>query len=155
MTSLQPDAQDFRPPETALPARRRSEALAAFLIGATVLALSVLLQPDPRGFGTHEQLLMPPCLFRLITHVPCPFCGMTTGFALMARGKVWQAAADNLMAPPAFFLTALITLAGLWGLLTGREWIPASTRGGRYLRPLLAIIGLFWIANLINQMVLK
>jgi len=134
---------------------RHNESLQAFVIGTVLIGLSFVLHPDPRGFGTHRQLLMPPCFFRLLTHVPCPFCGMTTGYAQMARGHVRQAVQANLMAPGAFVLTAVIALLGLWGLLTGRDWIPRFARSKYFFNVLLAIILGFWVANIVNQLVLK
>jgi hypothetical protein len=53
--------------------------------------LGWLLDPDPRGFGTHEQLGLRPCLTAWLVHVPCPFCGMTTAFSQMAHGHVVEA----------------------------------------------------------------
>ena len=52
-----------------------------------VLAVSRFLTPDPRGFGTHEQLGLLPCSTMQFFGIPCPFCGMTTTFVLMARGN--------------------------------------------------------------------
>lgn len=134
---------------------RRLCALQAFIVAAGILALAFALQPDPRGFGTHEHLLLPPCLFRTLTHVPCPFCGMTTGFALMARGHLQAAAASNLMAPPAFAATLLVALLALWGLLSGREWAPPTVRRRSFPRVLLVVIVVFWIANILNHLVVQ
>ena len=52
------------------------------------------LEPDPRGFGTHEQLGLRPCAFATLTGRPCPTCGMTTAFAWFMRGRLdrsWRA----------------------------------------------------------------
>jgi hypothetical protein len=57
-----------------------------------LLALSASLTPSPEGLGTHEQLGMAPCTFHQLTGQPCPSCGMTTAFALMAHGRVFEAA---------------------------------------------------------------
>jgi hypothetical protein len=65
---------------------------AAGLVG--LLGLARALKPDPRGFGTHTQLGLPPCLFATVTGRLCPTCGMTTAFAWFARGRIdrsWQA----------------------------------------------------------------
>src|ERR1700742_4113164 len=51
------------------------------------------LEPDPRGFGTHQRMGFPPCTFRVMTGFPCPSCGMTTCFAHYTRGQ-WQQALD-------------------------------------------------------------
>jgi len=67
-------------------------AAAAGLSG--VLGLARTLVPDPRGYGTHEQLGLRPCSFLTITGHLCPTCGMTTAYAWMMRGKLvrsWEA----------------------------------------------------------------
>ncbi|MFN0011658.1 MAG: DUF2752 domain-containing protein [Phycisphaerales bacterium] len=59
-----------------------------------VLLTAAWLQPDPRGFGTHTQLPMPPCQFLAATGKPCMTCGMTTAFANAAHGnyvRAWRA----------------------------------------------------------------
>ena len=63
------------------------------LIGGFILALS--LTPDPRGFGTHQSLGLPPCTFRALCDIPCPSCGMTTSFAHIVRGDFAQALRAN------------------------------------------------------------
>lgn len=91
-----------------------------FVIGAAVLGLALWLKPDPRGYGTHEQLSGSPCGWLLVTHYPCPTCGMTTAFAYVVRGQLWRA----FLAQPAGFVLALgtiaATLTGLHMLLTNR-----------------------------------
>jgi hypothetical protein len=64
--------------------------------GVAVCCLAVLvaarwLQPDRRGFGTHEQIGMPPCSMMVLWGVPCPTCGMTTAFSLLMHGHPWLA----------------------------------------------------------------
>jgi hypothetical protein len=38
--------------------------------------------------ATHTQLGMPPCNMVILTGKPCPACGMTTSFSLLAHGDV-------------------------------------------------------------------
>src|SRR5512136_652854 len=73
---------------------------------AAVLVLARLLHPDPRGFGTHEQMGMPPCSSVLLTGLPCPTCGMTTAFSWVMHGHLWLAA----KAQPAGLLSCLATI---------------------------------------------
>ena len=63
--------------------------------GAVVLAAAAILEPDVRGYGTHTQLGLPPCGFRLLTGFPCPGCGLTTAFAHAIRGDWTAASAAN------------------------------------------------------------
>jgi hypothetical protein len=70
---------------------------------AAVLGVACRLEPDPRGYGTHTQLGLFPCMFAQVTGYRCPSCGMTTSFAWFVRGRFersWQAnPVGSLLAP--------------------------------------------------------
>lgn len=84
------------------------------LIG--LLILSRTLTPDSSGIGTHQQLGLPPCGFKLLFGAPCPSCGMTTSWALATRGQ-WIASAQSNLGG---FLMALFALpAAVWLLVSG------------------------------------
>lgn len=112
-----------------------------------ILALARFLHADPRGYGTHEQLGFPPCVTQRFLHLPCPFCGMTTSFSLMAHGRVY----DAFLTQPAGALAFVAVLAACFFLgvllLSGRP-IPvdrlnaAAPRWGRYL---LVSLFLAWV----------
>ncbi len=72
----------------------------------TVLVLAVQLDPDERGFGTHEQLGLAPCAALALTGKPCLSCGMTTAFAALMHGRV----VDSFAANPAGMVLCLLTL---------------------------------------------
>jgi len=69
----------------------RSRWVARFVSGAValglalVLALAALLEPSPAGHGTHTQLGLANCTFLELTGQPCPMCGATTSWALLAH----------------------------------------------------------------------
>jgi len=126
----------------------RHDALAALLVCSSIILFSFLLHPDARGFGTHRELLLPPCFFRLVTRMPCPFCGMTTGFTWMARRDVAAAARCNLMAPPGFVAAGMFAVLGLYGVVCGRGWLPRVFSHPRFPKVLLGVILVFWLANL-------
>ncbi|MCY2959918.1 MAG: DUF2752 domain-containing protein [Planctomycetota bacterium] len=79
--------------ETSAPvAPKRSLEHWALLSGAILAAFAVLvlgtwIEPDPRGFGTHEKLGMGACNFLAWTGIPCPGCGVTTSVSLAAHGS--------------------------------------------------------------------
>ena len=89
-------------------------AIAAALFAPLCLALS--MRPDPRGYGTHEQLGLPPCGFRLFTGMPCPGCGGTTAFVLAAHGHLLQALRVHVAGAVA---AAICVVAGVTEVLLG------------------------------------
>jgi hypothetical protein len=85
------------------------------------LCLSAEVPPaTPRRMETHRQRGLPPCTFFLMTEMPCPSCGMTTSFALLMRGDVWNSVRAN----------AVGTLLALFGLAVV-PWSLACAFGGR------------------------
>ena len=94
--------------------------LAALILGGVFLAASAaarVLDPDPRGFGTHEQLGLPPCQMLSLSGVPCPFCGMTTALAHIVRGRVLEAFSTH----PAGTILFLVGLYGVFGAFASKD----------------------------------
>lgn len=60
-------------------------SLGLLLPTTCVLGLARWLTPDPSGVGTHIQLGLEPCGIMSWLNFPCPMCGMTTTFSLMAH----------------------------------------------------------------------
>ncbi|MBX7257076.1 MAG: DUF2752 domain-containing protein [Candidatus Hydrogenedentes bacterium] len=123
---------------------------------AGILIVARFLEADPRGYGTHEQLGFPPCLTQRFLHIPCPLCGMTTSFALMAHGKPVEA----FLAQPAGALAFVAVLSGIlllaFFLITGRT-LDVDDVGGFALKwgRLLAIpLILAWIYKIVAETVL-
>ena len=95
--------------------------LASFgLLGLFGLAGS--LQPDTRGYGTHEQFGWSPCWFVEHWDMRCPSCGMTTSWAHLVRGNVWESLRSNSGGTA----LALLSLWLSWSLLASAfrgRWI--------------------------------
>lgn len=89
----------------ALQQRVLSLGLTVLLGG--LLGLARTLQPAPGGYGTHQQLGLPPCTSIALWGTPCPACGMTTAWAWFTRGAWWPAWQANAGG----CLLALIALA--------------------------------------------
>jgi Protein of unknown function (DUF2752) len=100
---------------------------------ATMLGIASRLEPDPRGFGTHVQLGLPPCSFRQATGYNCPSCGMTTAMAWLARGRLDRSWSAN----PGGVAIGLLAL----GLI---PWLVASAATGRPWRSRTIVDPLVW-----------
>ena len=83
------------------------------------------LEPDPKGFGTHEQMGLPPCAFLKVTRLPCPSCGLTTSFAWITRGRLNQAWRAN---PSGLLLAPLCALSAVWCCFAALFGRPAWSR---------------------------
>jgi len=94
--------------------------MAAFLIVGFATAL--WLSPDPQGYGTHQQLGLPPCTFRTLFGIPCPGCGMTTCFSHFVRGHFVAAAHASLAGVVLAFVCALLIPWCFWSAYLGRCW---------------------------------
>lgn len=111
---------------TAAPAPRRGLAHAFLLALAcaaplALLALALALEPDARGFGTHEQLGAGACPPLARWNVPCPGCGVTTALVHAAQGEPLRALAAQ---PLGFALALAAALAAPLALalhLRGRD----------------------------------
>jgi len=121
----------------------------AFAIAATCLALlytAAWLKPSPAGFGTHQQLGLQECGFKLATGIPCPACGMTTSWAYFVRGNLLA----SFYLQPMGLLLAIAAAGAVWvGFYiawTGRpvhrllRFIPAN----RWLIPVLCFGLIAW-----------
>jgi len=84
-----------------------------------LLGIGSLLEPDPRGFGTHTQLGLPPCAFRMLFGIPCPSCGMTTAFALAVRFDFKRAFLTQPAGLLAFFAVAAALVLLAFALVSG------------------------------------
>jgi hypothetical protein len=89
----------------------------AVLIG--LLATAAWLRPASRGYGTHQQLGLPPCTLQAWYGFRCPSCGMTTSWSHMMRGQVASAFRANsggaLLAVVAAVCGPWMLASGLWG----------------------------------------
>jgi hypothetical protein len=94
---------------------------ALFLIAG--FGVARLLNPDPRGYGTHQQLGLPPCTFRFLVGRPCPGCGMTTSFAFFARGRLIEAMQANPAGIVLAVVCAFLIPWCLWSAYRGRLWM--------------------------------
>ena len=88
--------------------------MVAGMIAAACLALlgtAASLTPSPAGHGTHLALGLPACGWVISYGRPCPTCGMTTAFALLAHARPLDAA----LTQPFGALLAVAASVTFWG----------------------------------------
>ncbi len=131
--------------------RTRLIAALVFVFCAAILGTAAWLSPSASGIGTHTQLGLAECPWKIEHGYICPTCGMTTAFSLAAHGRL----IDAFIVQPAGAFFAVLTAMSLWiagftvirGCDTGR-WL------GRIIRPipavagLLGVVGLAWVIKL-------
>jgi hypothetical protein len=121
------------------------------LLGAWSLILlfgfgvAFCLEPSPNGYGTHQQLGLPPCTFRMLFGISCPSCGMTTSLSHFVRGQFLQ----SIDANAAGFLLAVVCALQIpwswWSIYRGcfwSVWQPAQA--------FVWLLAIFCAATLIN-----
>ena len=139
-------------PDAASYSRRdRAWYLTLMALAGAVLGVARLLQPSPRGVGTHEQLGLPACFFLKLTGWPCPSCGLTTSFAHAARLDFHEALVAQPFGLLAFFVTlSLVPLAGYlirrrvpWQRVIHARGVDAA------LYTLLALYAIGWVYKIV------
>lgn len=73
-------------------------AIAALLLVVFYIATEVRpynADGTPMRMASHQTIGMPACRFQQMTGMPCPSCGMTTSFALLVRGDIWNSMRAN------------------------------------------------------------
>ena len=121
----------------------------AFLVAAgclLVLGIAAWLHPSERGYGTHQQLGLAPCVFKLRTGLPCPSCGYTTAFAYFAHGKPLSSFITQPMGALLALSTAVAVWIGFYIALTGRpvHRLFKLLPGRYYLMPVLLFALAAW-----------
>ncbi|MCE5218343.1 DUF2752 domain-containing protein [bacterium] len=128
----------------------RLGALALLVVTASMPALSFVLVPSAQGEPAAFRLLGPPCLFRLLTGLPCPLCGMTRAFVAMAQGHVAQAFEAHVLGPAAYTVTWVVALWALECCVTGRRPIPELTGLVRMTQIAFLVLLGGWAVNLLR-----
>lgn len=125
-------------------------AWSLLLLGGFLLASR--LDPDPRGYGTHQRLGLPPCSLRMMFGIPCPSCGMTTSFAHFTRGAWGSALRANSGGALLALFCALQIPWCWWSAVRGRLWKvsrPAYTLAGIG-AALAAVTALHWLLTIFH-----
>ncbi|MFT4625752.1 MAG: hypothetical protein ACI8PZ_004423 [Myxococcota bacterium] len=115
-----------------------------------VLVTAMWLEPSPAGHGTHLQLGLNPCSFLSATGWPCPMCGATTTFTLMAHLRWVDGLVNQPFAASLFLLTvATFATSAAEVLLPRNRWGRLLARvepvEGHVAVAFLGAMGLGWL----------
>jgi hypothetical protein len=105
-----------------------------------VLLMSLVL-PSSGLFGA-----IPICLFRRITGLPCPGCGLTHSFSALSRGEVAQAALCHALGPVLWFITFFLATGVFW---PQKVWEGLGALFSRHTRLFLLSLLAFFAAMLL------
>lgn len=125
-------------------------AMASGLLALLVLARCLVPDPYGRGFGTHQQLGLPPCTFYVVTGRRCPTCGMTTAWSYVVRGQWARAVQASACGTLAALLAALSIPWMAISAARGR-WLAGRPSGRRVLQlsmVMVALMVLEWVLRL-------
>ncbi len=113
---------------------------AGVALGAlAVLAVARWLDPSPLGHATHTQLGLPGCSFLTVTGVPCPMCGATTTWSLLAHGRILEGVVNQPFGAFLFVVTVgVIGVAGAEAIQPRGRWKQLES-GIRPVEPQVAI----------------
>ena len=107
------------------PANRLPAALLACGCAAPLL-IGAWLTPDPSGVGTHTQLGMLPCGFKVGTGLPCATCGMTTAFSHAANGDLLSAFVTQPAGAALALLCAVVVIICGYAAIAGADLSPVG-----------------------------
>ncbi len=140
--------------------RENRPSLVVLAACTVVLSVATCLTPDPHGYGTHQQIhlppiagvtfRLPPCAFHSLTGLPCPTCGMTTAFAHGIRGQFREAFLAQPFGLVLFILTVATALDCGVFLCTGRTLRQLPLPWKRIALVLLAMWILAWSWKIIE-----
>ncbi len=85
--------------------------ISAMIIVLPVLAASFLFTPEQVEGRSGVASLMPKCLFKSVTGIPCPTCGMSRAFCAISHCEFRKAYEYNMLSFPLYFL---FMLAGIF-----------------------------------------
>lgn len=125
----------------------RLSAMAILVAAVIAVVFLARVHPDPRGFGTHEQLGMQPCSWPVVMGLPCPTCGVTTAACHVVHLQLWSAVRTQPFGAALALFGLGLAIRAAWSLLTGTsflDWL-ARWRYGRWVSLAIVLALASWL----------
>ena len=144
------------PSAAASPADRLSSNQSPSPPASTPLGRAARLGLVALAFAAAVAFDVPLCPFAILTHHPCPGCGLTRGTLALAHGHLGDALRFHPLVP---VVTPLVALAFGWNALSyvrrGR-WTATEGLQGRWITRAVAILGAVmlavWVARFLGAL---
>jgi hypothetical protein len=136
---------DTRTPSARAEGGSRRSAAVVLAGLSLVFVVSVFYKPPETDY-------IPICIFKALTGLPCPGCGLTHSFCALAKGKLASAFGYNAVGPPIFLLAIgfwLRSAALLVGKLKAVRVFDRIARGRTLTTLLLLVLGAFGIGRIV------
>jgi hypothetical protein len=118
-----------------------------------ILGITLRLTPNSSGWGTHQALGLPPCLFHYLTHLPCPSCGLTTSWTYLSHLEIKKSIITHPMGLPLFFIFLIISLRAIPEAL-GKKTVLTQILEGKHHRYIYIGVFIFlisWFIHLVRM----
>lgn len=111
-------------------------------ISLSLILLSALLESPPLPFDV--------CLFKVVTGLPCPSCGMTHSFICLGHYQLKEAFFYNLMGPFVYFSLIVVFLISIYELFSKKALLSILwKRGQGYILKVVLFLALVsWAWNI-------
>lgn len=91
-----------------------------------------------------------PCLFKSLTHFPCPDCGMTRAFRLILNFKLIESFSYNILAIPLFISIVFMLIVLVNDIITNQNNLMKILDKiiNKYHLLILGLLAISWIVNI-------
>ncbi len=91
------------------------------------------------------------CIFKSLTGIPCPGCGLTRGFRALFSGNIIKAESYNILTIPIFLFFILLSILLTIDILTNNNYSERVLKiASKHYILLIIIVCISWAINIIR-----
>lgn len=123
-----------------------------FSLGLSILLASYLLTPISwRGLKFLGHQILSLCIFRNLTNLPCPFCGLSRSFVNVSHLNLKDAFLAHFLGIPLFLLLFVATIYSLYCSIGSKRQLAIELRRSETTALVVLATGLIviaWVAKI-------